>query len=142
MFVNWKERSKSSARKVARNDRGIDEPSVAVDGVRGRCRFAGDRIAQESGASSLLPVAQRVVEILRSVCPAYQSRQATGVGACTSTACDESRDARCFLYGRATYRAVLRTTGLRLGDACDWPSNCYGMASADSFFCVAMWFRR
>ena len=67
-----------------RNERGgemigeLTEPSLAIDAVRGRGGAAGHRAAQEPGASPLLAVVQRVVQVLRPVLAADEPRQPSG----------------------------------------------------------------
>src|SRR5258708_40323884 len=87
MFASWKRRSRSllwnrrAEGKGNRNDRRLDQPSLAIDVVRVGGGSPDSRLPEEPGRGPLLAVVQRVVQVLRPVLIADRSWQPFDVGA-------------------------------------------------------------
>src|SRR5580693_1721919 len=103
MSASWKKPSRSlscnTRRKgqANRNDRRMDQPSLAINLVRSCGGTPDHRIPQEPGQSPLLVVAQRVVQIPHPVIVADEPWRPprTGPGR------EEDRDTGCLIHDSA-----------------------------------------
>src|ERR1700723_478752 len=100
MFATWRKPSRSLScnknrkGRVNRNDRRMDQPSLAIDVVRSYGGTPDCRVSQEPGQSPLLVVAHRVFQIPHPVIAADEPRQPPGVGA----SCEEDHAMGCLSH--------------------------------------------